>query len=102
MGNGEGVVHIDVAELGELRGEGRVVLLLALMVAEVFQHRDLARRKLIDHGLRGRANAVFAEEYPNAEQGGQLIRDRFQRVLRHRLAVRAAEMRQDDNLRAAP
>ena len=102
VGDGEGVIHIDVAEFGDLSGESRVVLLLALVIAEVFQHTDLARRKAIDQRLRGRSNAVLAEENRDAEQGRQFLCHRLQRVLRHRLAVRAAEMRQYDNLRAAP
>ena len=40
MGAGEGIADEHVAERGQLLGEGRIVLLLALVEAQVFQHRD--------------------------------------------------------------
>ena len=42
VGGGEGVVDIDVAELGELGDKSRVVLLLALVEAGVFEQQDVA------------------------------------------------------------
>ena len=42
VGGAEGVVDVDVAELGELRGEVGVVLLLVLVEAEVLQQQHVA------------------------------------------------------------
>ena len=42
MRGGEGVVDEDVAVGGELFGEGRIVLFLALVEAGVFQKQDVA------------------------------------------------------------
>ena len=47
VGGAEGVVHVDVAELGELLGEVRVVLLLFLVEAEVFQQQHVAVLQLV-------------------------------------------------------
>ena len=43
MRGGKRIVDIDVAERGKLFGEGRIVLLLAIVVAKIFQHDDFAR-----------------------------------------------------------
>ena len=57
----EGVVDVDVAELGEFGDERRIVLLLALVEAGVFQAEDVAVLHR-SHGLgRGFADAVVGE-----------------------------------------
>ena len=42
MGGRKGVVHIEVAELGEFIHEGRIVLLLALVEARVLKEKHVA------------------------------------------------------------
>ena len=57
----EGVVDPDVAELGQFRDEGRIVLLLALVEAGVLQAEDVAVLHRGDGLGRGLADAVVGE-----------------------------------------
>ena len=45
----EGIVDVQVAESNELPGEGRIVLRLARVKADILEHDDVA----IPHGLDG-------------------------------------------------
>jgi len=75
--NGEGIVHVDVSELGKRHRKACVVFFFLRMEAQVFQHGDLTGRKLINHGLGGVANAVLGKKDWNAEQQRQLVCHRF-------------------------
>ena len=101
MGAGEGVVDVDVAELGERLGEGRVVLFLALVEAQVLQHGDVARLHARNDAFGGRADAVGGELHRAAEQGGKGFGDRLEGEGRLGPALGAAEVRDDDDLGAA-
>ncbi len=68
---GEGVVDIDVRELGELVDERRVVGLLAGVVPEIFQQDHPPVRDLADVGLRLRSDAVVAEGHRFAKKRRQ-------------------------------
>ena len=98
----EGVVDIDVAELGKLLGEAHVVLFLARVVAKVLQHGHLARLQRIDAAPRLVANAILDEMHLRAaHQLGDLGRDRRKRGLWAPLALGTAEMGEHDHLGAA-
>ena len=66
MRGAEGVVHIDVAEFGELLGEGGIVLFFFLMEAEIFQQQNFAGRG--QHGLDRGPDAIGREFDGAAEQ----------------------------------
>ena len=57
MGGAERVVDVDVRVRGERRGEGRVVLLLLGVEAEVLEHEHLAGAQPLDGVLRPDARA---------------------------------------------
>ena len=57
----EGVIDIGVAELSQGLGEFRVVRLLALVKAQVFEQRDVAGLQPIHHSLRLGSDAVGGE-----------------------------------------
>ena len=96
----EGVVDVDVAQRGELVDEGRVVLLLLLVEAEVLQQQHVARLE-IAHALFGLlADAILGEGDRLAERLRQRLDQRLQRHLGHALAVGPAEMAEHDHLGA--
>ena len=97
----EGVVRVDVAELRHLLRELVAVLLLALVHAAVLEQHHLPglQRRV----PRAAVDPVADQRHRYAEQLGQALADRRERVLRLPLAfVRAAEMRRDHHRGAAP
>ncbi len=42
MRRAERIVDVDIAQLGELRGEGRIVLLFFSVEAQIFEQDDVA------------------------------------------------------------
>ncbi|MNN58444.1 hypothetical protein D3C81_1734920 [compost metagenome] len=87
MRGAEGVVHIDVTELGHLLRQLVAVLLLALVDAAVFQQHHLAGRDL------DAVDPVLHQLDRLAQQLGQARGDRRQRVFRLELAFgRAAQV----------
>ncbi len=101
MRGGEGVVHIDVAELGKCCGECRVVLFLArrgsgCSPAPARRHRAcLATASSATGPMQSSAKAHRLAQHRRQRRG-----DRRQRHLRHALAFRAVEMAEHDDLRA--
>ena len=96
----EGIVDINIAELGELLGKTRIVLLFFGVEPQVFEQQDLAVSQI--HRRLQRFVAVGAldeRDLPVGEQLGEALGDRLQRVLRLRLALRATEMRQQHDAR---
>ena len=63
---GEGVVDIDVAELGERGDEGRIVLFLAGVEARVLQAEDVAGLHRGDRGLGRRRRCNRRRRRPAA------------------------------------
>ena len=64
----ECVVDVEIAQRGELVGEGRVALLLAGMEAQVLEQRHAALGQRIDHGMRQLADAVRREAHVDPAQ----------------------------------
>ena len=100
MRRAEGVVDVDVAQRRHLSRERVVVLLLALVEAAVLEQHDLPRLQRVEP--RAAVDPVAHERHRHAEQLGQALRDRRQRVLGLPLAFgRPAEMRGHHHRRAA-
>ena len=100
VSGGEGVVDIDVAELGELFDMGRIVLLLALMEAGVLQQEHVAVLHFGDRVVGRLADAVGAEGDRALDDVGDRGGDGLERIGFVRAALGAAEMRQKNDLAA--
>ncbi|KAI3485128.1 hypothetical protein L1887_51565 [Cichorium endivia] len=112
VGSAEGVVDVDVTELGEAGAEllhlggvgldlfaglvGALALLLDV-VAEVLEQEDLAALGSGDGLLGGRADTVGQELDVLGEQLGDLGGDGLERVLGDGLAVGAAHVGHEDD-----
>ena len=99
MRGGERVVDVDVAELGERRDKGRIVLFFFFVEARIFQTKNVAVLHRRDGFLGDVADAVVGKADRPAENVGELLRDGFERVFRI-AAFRASEMREQDHLAA--
>ena len=93
MRRAESVVHINIAELGQLLGEVRVVLFFFLMKAKIFQQEDFAVFELFPPLFGVRADAVVSEFHVRAGQFFQLRGHWFERIFRLRPAFGAAKVR---------
>ncbi len=100
VGGGEGVVHIDIAQLRELRGKGGVVCLLAGVEAGVFQHQHIAVIQAGHRVLGLGADAIRRERHRLAKHAPQRLGNRLQRHFRHDFALRPVEMAEHDDFRA--
>ena len=100
MGHRKSVIDVDVAELGQRRGEGRVVRLLARVKAQILEQGHLAGAEAGHHRLRRFADAVLGEGDRPAERIGQRAGNRRERHLGDPLAFRPPEMRDHDDPRA--
>ena len=88
----EGVVHVDVGQRRQLRGELGIVALFAGVEAQVLEQQDLARGERVRR-LRGLGtDALLDEAHGLAEQLRQPHRDRRERELGLLLALRLAEV----------
>ncbi len=100
VGGGEGVVDVKVAVLGERVGKGAVVLFLALVEAGVFEEQHGAVLERGDGLAGGVADAVLGERDGAADFLGERVGDRAERHLGVALALRPAEVREEDHLGA--
>ena len=104
MDDTEAVGDERVAELGELRGEclalGLVLAGLPRVEPEVLEQGDVAVFQAGDRLARAAADGVPGEGHRLAEQLAEPLGDRREAVLRVRCALRAAEVGDDDDLRA--
>ncbi len=98
----ERIVDVDVGERGERARELGVVALLALVEAQVLEHRDVAGLQRGDHLIGLRADAVGCERHGLAEKSGQRLCHGAQRMLRRRTTLGATEVRGHDHLGPAP
>ena len=67
----EGVVDVDVRQLGELTTERFVVLLFFRVEAEVLEQADVASAQVVDDLLGRVADAVFGQGHVLAEELGE-------------------------------
>jgi hypothetical protein len=96
----KGIVDIGVAERRKRLCETRIVGLLALVEAQIFEERDLAGFEGGDNALRLGADAVRRKSHRSAaDRAAQRLDDCAQRLRRIR-PLRPPEMRHDDNLGA--
>ena len=95
----EGVVDVDVAELGERRDKRRIVLFFFLVEARVLQTKNVAVLHRGDGFFGDVADAVVGKADRPAENMREFMRDGFERVFRI-AAFRASEMREQDHLAA--
>ncbi len=100
VGGGEGVVDVEVAELGEAFDDRRVVLFLALVEAGVLEQQDVAVLHFGDGGGGDVADAVGRKADRTADDLGDGGGDGTQRILLVRAALGTAEMREQDHLAA--
>ena len=96
----EGVVDIEVAQVGQLLGEDRIIGLFRRMEAHVFQQNDAARIQIADGLDGGAADAVVGEADRRAEQFLQRLDDRLQAHRRNALALGTVEVGQQRDLGA--
>ena len=98
MRRAERVVDVDVGEFGELPGKRRIVLLLLGVEAQILQEDDAAATACLgDRFLRRLADAVGREHHRVLQQFRHPLRDRLQRVLGVWSALRASEMRAEND-----
>ena len=102
MGRPERVVDVDVGVGGERRGEGRVVLLLLDVEAQVLEQQDLARPEALDRVLRADAQRVAGDRHVPPHQLAEALPDRPQPETVLDLAVGAAEVAGEDDRGARP
>ena len=100
VGGGKGVIDIDVRQAGQGAGHLRVVVFLARVEAGVFQDQDFAGFEFGDGFLGDRADAIVGEEDVSAEHVPQGGGDGAEGHVRHRPALWAVEMADDDDARA--
>ena len=108
MRRAEGIIHVEVAELGQMLGEVRIVGFLLGMEAKVLQQQGLSALQLLRHFFGLHANAirreadVFAAAHNVVEQDAQAFGHRLQAHLGIGLALGASQMRGEDEARAMP
>src|SRR5579862_2626459 len=100
MGGAEGVVDVDVGQLGQLFGEGRIVPLFLGMKTDVLQHRHLAGLQRGDALLDMLANRIRQVLDRRAEQLAQLLGYWGHAQLLDHFAVRTAQVRHERDLGA--
>ncbi len=96
----EGVVDIEIAELGEFGGESRIVLFLAFVEARVLEQENVAVLHRRDRFRRDVADAVGGEGDRTAKDFGDRRGDGPERILGVRPALRPAEMGEQNDLAA--
>ena len=97
MRGAERVVDKDVRHVGKRLGQRGIVLGLALLETHVLEQDRLARLYLSGELLRVLADNVLRELDLLAEQLGQTLRNRRERILHVNLALRTAEVRAKDH-----
>ena len=95
----ESVVHIQIAEPREAFGEIQVVAFFFGVKAEVFEQEHVAVAQLRDGIFDRRADRVVHERNGDVEPIRERLCDRAKREARIRLAVRTAQMRENDRAR---
>ena len=95
MRRAEGVVHVHVAQRGQLFRKLGVVLLFLRMETQVFEQQHFAGRR--QHRLHCRSDAVRRHRHGLCQQLRQTRRDRPQAHFRIRLSFGTAEVARQDH-----
>ena len=101
VGGAEGVVDVEVGEPGQRVGQLRIVLGLARLEADVLEQQHVARAQPGGHRLDLLADHRRRLLHLGAEQLGQALADRPHRERRVDLALRPAEVGDEDQRGAA-
>ena len=99
MGRAKGIVDVDVTQLGERTGKGRIVALFSGMEAHVLQQRHFARPQAGHDRLGRRTDARAAGGDRSAQQLAQTGRDGSQTQRRDDGPLGPAEMGQQHDAR---
>jgi hypothetical protein len=75
------IVHVNVAQRGELFRKTVVVLLFFGMEAKVFEQQHIAIAQSIDGGCRKFANTIVSKRNRLPKQLGKMLRNRPETVL---------------------
>ncbi len=94
------IIHIDLPQGRQLRRKLGIVLLFPRMEAGVLQQNHLASPRLRDGRGRGITHAIGGKHHLSPQRPGQRICDMPKAHLRHHLALRPVEMRQQNHLAA--
>ena len=100
MGRAEGIVDVDVGELGKFLAEGVVVGFLFVVVAEIFEKRDFAVLEFRGGFLGHRADAIIDEFDRRADQGRERRNHRGEALFGIAFALGTAEVGAEENARA--
>src|SRR5579859_2130295 len=99
MGRAKRIVDEDVANLGELLSEPRIVFFLLWVKTDVFEEGDFARSDRACSRQRRLSHAVVTKRDGCLQQRAKAVGDGLQRELRVRLTVGSAQVRKEDNPR---
>ncbi len=99
MRRAEGVININIRQLCQPLCDLRVVFLLALVKARVFQHQHLARFQLAGRFFCQRPDAVLHERNLLSQQLRQAHCRRAHRIFRFRSFFRPSQVRAQDDRR---
>ncbi len=97
MRRAESIVHVKVSDLREFFRKCRIVRLFLFVITDILQQHDLARQHGADDSLHFFADAIIDKIHVMTEQVGQFGRDWAQRHRRLSLALRAAEVRRQND-----
>ncbi len=106
MGGAEGIVHVDLAERGQLLCECGIIGFLFGVEAQVLQQQHLAILELVRQLAREIADAIRRKSHIHLladsviEHDAEPVHDRPQAVFGIWLALGAAEVRAEDDLAA--
>ena len=97
MGVAEGVIDIYIRQSGQFGGKTVVVLLLFSVEPEILQQEDAPRLQVIDQFPNFASDTVRGHPDLFTKEMGKPLCHRRQAHLRHRLALRPAQMGHDDH-----
>jgi hypothetical protein len=100
VGSREGVVDIEVAQIGQLLGEDRIIGFFRRMEAHILKQQHAARIQIADGLDGGAADAVVGEADGCAEHVFQRFDNRLQAHRRDALALGTVEVGQQNHLGA--
>src|SRR5919106_2145056 len=95
----EGIVYIQIAQLGKSLGEFWIVRLLTGSEPNILQQRDISVLHVLNDFLRHVTNGVMTETDGLMDQRMQIFADRAKRIFLRRLSLGSAKMRHQNRFR---